>query len=153
MLGEAAEVAGIAGRAWPTPKEIYGSEGSFARVRMGFSEGGAYWFDQLRSQIQGTDPKALAEWSGIIEGMSKRASGDSAGARIIFRGAVDEEGRFTLDVDASDSDAMLALLESIQKSLDLMPAVPKLFYGSLMGALASEAEEKGKLDSPWHFAT
>lgn len=119
---------------------------------MAFSEGGAFWFDSLRSQLRGADPEILAEWSEIIERKSKRACGDPAGARIIFRGVVDEERRFTLDVDATDSDAMLSLLKSIQESLDLMPAVPKLFYSTVMGALASQAEEKGKLDSPWHLS-
>jgi hypothetical protein len=119
---------------------------------LAFSEGGAFWFDQLRSQLRGADPEILAEWSEIIEKTSKRACDDSAGARIIFRGVVDEEWGFTLDVDASDPEAMLSLLKSIQNSLDLMPAVPKLFYSTVMGALASQAEEKGKLDSPWHIS-
>jgi hypothetical protein len=119
---------------------------------LAFSEGGAFWFDQLRSQLRGADPEILAEWSEIIEKKSKRACNDSTGARIIFRGVVDEERRFTLDVDASDPGAMLSLLKSIQDSLDLMPAVPKLFYSTVMGALASEAEEKGKLDTPWHLS-
>jgi len=120
--------------------------------KVAFSEGGAFWLDQLRSQLRGPDPEVLTEWSEIIEKTSKRACDDSTGARIIFRGFVDEERRFTLDVDASDPDAMLSLLKSIQDSLDLMPAVPKLFYGTLMGALASQAEEKGKLDGPWHLS-
>ncbi len=118
---------------------------------MAFSEGGAYWFDQVRSQLRGADPEVLAEWSDIIEKDSKQATKDSTGARIIFRGVVDEDRRFTLDVDAADPDAMLALLRSIQTHLDLMPALPKLFYGALMGALATEAE-KGGLDGPWHLS-
>ncbi len=118
---------------------------------MTFGEGGAFWFDQLRSQLRGADSEVLAEWSQIIEKTSKQACNDSAGARIIFRGFVDEERRFTLDVDVTDSDAILCLLQSIQNCLDLMPAVPKQFYGTLMGALASQAKERGKLDSPWHL--
>jgi hypothetical protein len=119
---------------------------------LAFAEGGAFWFDSLRSQLLGADPDIMAEWSEIIEKTSKRSCDDSSGARIIFRGLVDEGRRFTLDVDASDSDAMLCLLESIQSNLDLMPTVPKVFYSTLMGALASQAEEKGRLDGPWHLS-
>jgi hypothetical protein len=68
---------------------------------MAFPEGGAFWFDQLKSVLRGVDPQTMAEWSAIIEKRSKRLSGDSKGAGIIFRGVVDE-GRFTLDVDAAD---------------------------------------------------
>ena len=75
---------------------------------------------------------------------------DRDGARIIFRGVVDED-RFTLDVDASDSDAVLCLLRAIQSYLDPMPSVPKRFYAALMEALTTQAEKSGKLDGPWHF--
>ena len=119
---------------------------------MAFPEGGAFWFDSLRSQMR-ADPETLAEWSEIIEKTSKKDCDDAKGARIVFRGVVDEEGRFTLDVDAADPDATLCLLKSIQKSLDLMPHVPKLFYSAMMEALASQAEEKGKLDGPWHLTS
>ena len=81
---------------------------------------------------------------------SKEACGDR-GARLIFRGLVDEERRFSLDVDATDSDAVLCLLKAIQDCLDLMPSVPKQFYGALMEALAVQGEEKGRLESPWHI--
>lgn len=94
----------------------------------------------------------LADWSRIIERTSKVEANDSAGARIIFRGVVDDEGEFSLDVDATDSDAVLGLLKAIQKSLDLMPMAPKLFYTTIMEALASEAEEKGRLEAPWHLS-
>ena len=116
---------------------------------MALGGGGAYWYDQLRSELRGTNPEALAEWSATIEKAAKRAIDDS-GARIVFRGVVDEEG-FTLDVDATDSDAVLALLQSIQKCLELMPSVHKLFYSTLMEAVASQAEEKEKLEGPWHL--
>jgi hypothetical protein len=115
-----------------------------------FSEGGAYWLDQIRSVLRGADPEVFAEWSAIIEKRSKRLCGDSKGARIIFRGVVDE-GRFTLDVDAADPDATLCLLKGIQKTLDLMPTVPKVFYSIVMEALASQSDEKGKLDGAWHL--
>ena len=118
---------------------------------MTFSEGGAFWFDQIRARLRGADPEVLLEWSGIIERRSKEACNDSNGARIIFRGAMDEEERrFTLDIDASDSDAVLCLLNAIQGCLDLMPAITKEYYATLMEALALEAEEKGGLHDPWH---
>ena len=118
---------------------------------MVFGEGGAFWLDQARAVLRGADPDVLAEWAAIIESRSKQACDDSQGARIIFRGVVDDR-QFTLDVDASDADAMLCLLNAIQESLEIMPGVPKRFYGALMGALAVEAAEaKGRLDSPWHL--
>jgi hypothetical protein len=117
---------------------------------MTFGEGGAYWFDQVRSIAKGADPYVFLEWAEIIEKKSKEKCGDE-GARIIFRGAVDEEKRFTLDVDAADPDSIVCLLESIQSCLDLMPAVPKQFYGAIMEAILFQAQEKGKLDGPWHF--
>ncbi len=106
--------------------------------------------DQIRSQLRGADADVFAEWSGIIEKKSKEMCNDRDGARIIFRGAIDGD-RFTLDVDASDSDAVLCLLRAIQSCLDPMPSVPKRFYAALMEALAIQAERAGKLDSPWHF--
>jgi len=118
---------------------------------LAFPEGGAFWFDQLRSVLRGVDPQIMAEWSAIIEKRAKRLCGDSKGARIIFRGVVDEEGRFSLDVDAADPDATLCLLKGIQKTLDLMPTVPKVFYSIVMEALASESDKKGKLEGPWHL--
>src|SRR6267143_950329 len=123
---------------------------SLGRSNLAFPEGGAFWFDQLRSVLRGADPQIMAEWSAIIEKRSKRLCGDSKGARIIFRGVVDE-GRFTLDVDAADPDATLCLLKGIQKTLDLMPAVPKVFYSIVMEALASQSDKKGMLDGPWHL--
>jgi hypothetical protein len=124
---------------------------SIERVsNLAFPEGGAFWFDQLRSVLRGADPQTMAEWSAIIEKRSKRLCGDSKGARIIFRGVVDE-GRFTLDADAADPDATLCLLKGIQKTLDLMPTVPKVFYSIVMEALASQSDKKGKLDGPWHL--
>jgi hypothetical protein len=115
-----------------------------------FSEGGAFWLDQIRSQLRGADADVLAEWSDIIEKKSKEMCNDRDGARIIFRGVIDGD-RFTLDVDASDSDAVLCLLRAIQSYLDPMPSAPKRFYAALMEALAIQAEKSGKLDSPWHF--
>jgi hypothetical protein len=117
---------------------------------MAFGEGGAYWFDSIRSRIKGGDPDVFLEWAENIEKKSKDRCGDQA-ARIIFRGAVDEESKFSLDVDATDPDAIVCLLESIQGCLDLMPTVPKQFYGALMEAIVFQAQEKGTLDGPWHF--
>ena len=117
---------------------------------MAFSEGGAFWFDQMRSQLRGADADVFAEWSEIIEKKSKETCNDRDGARIIFRGVVDGD-RFTLDVDASDSDAVLCLLRAIQSYLDPMPSAPKRFYAALMEAVATQAEKSGKLDGPWHF--
>src|SRR2546430_11772093 len=98
---------------------------SFERVpNLAFPEGGAFWFDQLRSVLRGADPQTMAEWSAVIEKRAKRLCGDSKGARIGFRGVVDK-GRFTLDVDAADPHPTLCLLKGIQKTLDLMPALPK----------------------------
>jgi hypothetical protein len=117
---------------------------------LAFSEGGAFWLDQIRSQLRGADADVFAEWSDIIEKKSKEMCNDRDGDRIIFRGVIDD-GRFTLDVDATDSDAVLCLLRTIQNYLDPMPRVPKRFYAALMEALAIQAEKSGKLDSPWHF--
>jgi hypothetical protein len=117
---------------------------------LAFSDGGAFWFDQIRSQLRGADADVFAEWSDIIEKKSKEMCDDRDGARIIFRGVIDGD-RFTLDVDASDSDAVLCLLRAIQSYLDPMPSVPKRFYAALMDALAIQAERSGKLDGPWHF--
>jgi hypothetical protein len=121
-----------------------------AAFALTFSEGSAFWFDSMRSELRGADPDVFAEWSDIIEKKSKVSCGDSRGARIIFRGVVDGE-RFTLDVDASDSDAVLCLLKGIQSCLDQMPGAPKRFYATLMEALATQAEKSSKLDGPWHF--
>ena len=117
---------------------------------MSFSEGGGFWFDQVRSLLGGADAHVFAEWSDIIEKESKATCDDENGSRIIFRGVVDGD-RFTLDVDASDSDAILCLLKAIQSCLDSMPSVPKVFYAGLMEPLATQAETSGKLDGPWHF--
>ncbi len=119
---------------------------------MTFSDGGGFWFDQVRSLLRGADAHVFAEWSDIIEKKSKETCHDEDGSRIIFRGVVDGD-RFTLDVDASDSDAILCLLKAIQSCLDSMPSVPKGFYAGLMEPLMTQAERSGKLDSPWHFDT
>jgi hypothetical protein len=116
-----------------------------------FSEGGAFWFDAMRSQIRGADPDVFLEWSEAIEKRSKQDCNDITGGRIIFRGVVDDEKNFSLDVDAADSDAILCLLKAIQSCLDLMPSAPKRFYATLMEALATQAEEKDRMDGPWHF--
>jgi hypothetical protein len=88
---------------------------------MVFGEGGAFWLDQARAVIRRADPDLLVEWAVIIERTSKQACDDSRGARVMFRGFVDEAGGFTLDVAASDADAMLCLLNAIQGSRGLMP--------------------------------
>ena len=118
---------------------------------MVFGEGGAFWFDAMRSQLLGADPDVFLEWSETIEKRSKQDCNDVPGARIIFRGVVDEEGKFSLDVDAADSDAILCLLKAIQSCLDFMPSAPKRFYATLMEALATQAEAKESMDGPWHF--
>ncbi len=103
--------------------------------------------------MRGADADVLLEWSEIIERRSKEACDDIDGARIIFRGMVDgEESRFSLDVDASDPDATLCLLRTIQGCLELMPAITKQFYATLMEALASQAGENGLPDGPWHIS-
>jgi len=117
---------------------------------LAFPEGGAVWYDQLRSLVRGADTATLAEWSATIEKRSKRLCGDSKGGRITFRGVVDK-GRFTLDVDVADPEATICLLKGIQRTIDLMPTVPKMFYSILMDALESQSKKKGKLDAPWHI--
>ncbi len=107
--------------------------------------GGGWLYDQLREVPRGADPNVLAEWSGIIERKANEDCGDVNATRIRFKGTVSAEGRFALDLDASDPDAMVCLLRAIQSNLNLMPAITREFYGALMVTLASEAE---KTDSP-----
>jgi hypothetical protein len=82
------------------------------------------------------------EWSDIIERKANEDCGDLGARRIRSKGTVNDDGRFALDVDAQDTDAMVCLLNAIQHNLDLMPAITREFYGSLMVGLASEAEKK-----------
>jgi hypothetical protein len=110
------------------------------------SLGGGRLFDQLREIPRGVDPSVLVEWSDIIERKANEACGGSNAGHIRFKGSVNEEGRFALDVDAPDPDAMVCLLRSIQDSLDIMPVATREFYGSLMVGLASEAGEKDGLN-------
>ena len=79
---------------------------------MGFSEGNAYWYDQVPPNIEGADPSVLMEWAEIVE--KAKACGDGT-ARVIFRGTVDEENKFSLDVDATDPDAIVCLMNAIQR--------------------------------------
>jgi hypothetical protein len=109
------------------------------------SLGGGWLYDQLRGIPRGVDPSVLVEWSDIIERKANEACGGSNAGRIRFKGTVNEEARFTLDVDAPDPDAMVCLLRAIQDRLDIMPVATREFYGSLMVGLASEAEKDERL--------
>ncbi len=98
-------------------------------------------YDQLREIPRGADPNVLAEWSGIIERKANDSCGGSSAGRIRFKGTVNDEGRFALDMDAPDPDATVCLLRAIQDQLDVMPEVTKEFYSALMVTLASKAEK------------
>jgi hypothetical protein len=106
--------------------------------------GGGWLYDQLREIPRGADPNVLVEWSDIIERKANEDCGDLNARRIRFKGTVNDEGRFALDLDAQDPDATVCLLRAIQNHLNLMPAITREFYGALMVSLASEA---GKNDS------
>lgn len=110
------------------------------------SLGGGRLFDQLREIPRGIDPSVLVEWSDIIERKANEACGGSNAGRIRFKGTINEEGRFALDLDAPDPDAMVCLLRAIQDRLDVMPVATREFYGSLMASLASEAEKNDPLN-------
>jgi hypothetical protein len=112
---------------------------------MSFS-GGGWLYDQLREIPRGADPKLLVEWSDIIERKANEDCGGSDARRIRFKGSVNDEGRFALDVDATDPDSIVCLLGAIQDHLTLMPTITREFYGALMVSLASEAEKKDSLD-------
>jgi len=112
---------------------------------MSFGGGGGWLYDQLREIPRGADPNVLVEWSDIIERKANEDCGGLNSGRIRFKGTVNDEGRFALDVDAPDPDATVCLLRAIQNHLDLMPAITKEFYGTLMVSLASEAEKNDNL--------
>ena|SRR5712692_8115290 len=105
-------------------------------------QGGGWLYDQLREVPRGADPSLLVEWSDIIEKKANQECKSSNGQRIRFKGTVNADGRFALDLDAQDPDAMVCVLEAIQSCLTLMPTITREFYGALMITLASEAEEK-----------
>jgi hypothetical protein len=106
---------------------------------------GGWLYDQLREIPRGADPSVLVEWSNIIEKKANEECENLNRSRIRFKGTVNDEGRFALDLDVLDSDAMVCLLEEIQSCLTLMPTITREFYGALMVSLAAEAEEKGEL--------
>ena len=107
---------------------------------------GAGWlYDQLREIPRGADPSVLVEWSSIIEKKANEGCEDLDYSRIRFKGTVSDEGRFSLDLDALGSDAMVCLLEAIQSCHTLMPTITREFYGALMVTLASEAEKNDAL--------
>ena len=64
------------------------------------------------------------------------------GTRITFRGTVNDEGKFALDVDAPVPDAMLCLLKTIQSCLALMPAITREFCAAMTDILAADGEKK-----------
>ncbi len=108
---------------------------------------GAGWlYDQLREIPRGADPSVLVEWSSIIEKKANEGRENLSRTRIKFRGRVNDDGRFGLDIDAVDPDGMVCLLQAIQHYLTLMPMMTMEFYGALMLSLASEAEEKDGLN-------
>jgi hypothetical protein len=107
---------------------------------------GAGWlYDQLREIPRGIDPNVLVEWSDIIERKANEGSQYLNSGRVKFKGTVNGEGRFALDVNVSDPDAVVRLLTAIQDNLTLMPTSTRQFYGSVMLGIASEAEEKDSL--------
>jgi len=106
--------------------------------------GGGWVYDQLREIPRGADPSVLVEWSDIIEKKANEDCENFNGSRIRFKGNVNDDGRFALDLEAADPDAMMCLLEIIQNCLNLMPTITREFYGALMVSLASEAEGKDK---------
>jgi hypothetical protein len=112
---------------------------------MSFGGGGGWLYDQLREIPRGSDPSVLVEWADIIERKANDERGGLDARRILFRGTVNDEGRFALDVDAPDPDATVRLLNIIQNHLSLMPAITREFYGALMVNLASEAEKRDGL--------
>ena len=62
---------------------------------------------------------------------------------IRFKGTVDDQGRFRLDLDvAAGPGATLCLLQAMEGCLDLMPTAAKRFYSALMDAVASDAEKR-----------
>jgi hypothetical protein len=106
-------------------------------------DGGAGWlYDKLREIQRGADPNLLVEWSDIIERKANEDRGGLNARRIRFKGTVNDEGRFALDVDAPDPDATVCLLKAIQNQIDVMPAMTKEFFAALIVNLASEAEKK-----------
>jgi len=109
--------------------------------------GGGWLYDQLRKIPRGADPNVFVEWSSIIERRANERCGPLIRGRIRFKGAVNDEGRFALDLEAPDPDATVCLLEAIQSCLSLMPTITMEFYGALMVALASEAEKRDGLSN------
>jgi hypothetical protein len=103
---------------------------------------GAFLYDQLREIPKGADPRLLVEWSEIIERRAIECRGDSVQRPIRFKGTVNEQMRFGLEVDAPDPDGMVCLHEAIQSCLTLMPVITREFFGAIMVSLVSEAEEK-----------
>jgi len=104
-------------------------------------------YDQLREIPRGAGPNVLVEWSGIIERKANEGCGGSSAGRIRFKGTVNDEGRFALDVDVPNPDATVCLLRAIQDQLDVMPEVTKEFYSALMVTLASGAEKEDGLSN------
>jgi hypothetical protein len=109
------------------------------------TSGGGWLYDQLREIPRGADPGVLVEWSDIIQKKANEGCKNLNGSLIRFKGNVNDEGRFALDLDAADPDSMVCLLDAIQNCLTLMPTITREFYGALMVSLASEAEEKDEL--------
>jgi len=108
-------------------------------------EGGDNFLDVLRTLQLGRDPQVLVEWSDIIERKANDACHDSV-TPIKFKGAVNDQDRFVLDVGAPSPNATVCLLEAIENCLDFMPSVAKEFYAALMDALASDADKRDKAE-------
>jgi hypothetical protein len=96
-------------------------------------------YDRFSVISRGTSPEVLADWSNTIELQAIFESKDSDRTRVRFKGAVDEEGKFALDVAVRDSEAMNNLLKAIQQCLPLMPTLTREFYGALMISLSEES--------------
>jgi hypothetical protein len=110
-----------------------------------FPEGGVNPLLQFLALQRVEDPHLLVEWSDIIEKKASENCRDSL-ASIRFKGYVNDQNKFVLDLDASGPDATLCLLQAIESCLDLMPTVAKKFYAALMDALATDAEKRDGME-------
>lgn len=112
---------------------------------MSLPEGGVNILDQLWALQRGADPQLLVEWTDVIEKKANDACRDTL-ASIRFKGSVNEQNKFVLDLEAPSPDATLCLLQAIESCLDLMPGAAKEFYAALMDALAADAEKRDGME-------
>jgi hypothetical protein len=110
-----------------------------------FPEGGFNFLNELLALQRVEDPHLLVEWSDIIEAKANEECRDSL-ASVRFRGSVNDQNRFVLDIDARSTGAILCLLQAIESCLDLMPTVAKEFYAALIDAVASDAERSDEAE-------